>query len=387
MTTDPELHSPAEAIGAQLAATLQEDPNFYLFSPDETTSNRLAAVYDVAARAWAMPQYPWDLPEAADGHIIELLSENVLFATMLGHLLAGHPAMMTSYESFFTIITSQLLQHLKFLQQSASVTWRSAIPAVNLLSTSTCWRQDHNGFTHQSPALISTLLDRPGHFVNCLFPVDDVAARAAYDFMLHSENVVNLTTFNKNPLPRWIDPQHAAFQLENGGASIFQFASDDQTPDFIFTAAGDIPTREALKAIELLHQDLPELHLRFVGLAALTHGAIGTTAHQLTQATFDDYFTTDRPIIATFHGYPATLKSILANYADPARLTVHGFTEQGTTTTPFEMLSLNQATRYHLASDVARQLDRSDLVGRYEMKLLDNSIHAKKHGLDDDSVV
>ena len=150
--------SPARSIGAIMADYMSKHEDFYLFSPDETTSNKLDAVYEVSERAWNLPRQGFDLPESANGRIVEMLSENALFACMVGHLVAGEPAVMTSYEAFFAIITAQILQHLKFLDQSAGVKWRPDYPAANLLSTSTCWRQDHNGFTHQSPALISTLL-------------------------------------------------------------------------------------------------------------------------------------------------------------------------------------------------------------------------------------
>lgn len=404
-----DLYSPALAIGDYLKTYAASHPDFRLFSPDETTSNKLDALYSTTSRAWGnLPLEPWDLPSSPDGRIVELLSENALFATMLGTNLAGHPAMITSYEAFFAIITSQIIQHLKFLEQSAAVSFRPPLPAANLLSTSTCWRQDHNGFTHQSPLLISTLLSRPSRHVNCLFPVDDVAARVACDFMLSSTNVVNLTTFNKTNEPRWIDSHHAKFQYEHG-ASIFQFASDPD-PDFIFTAAGDIATRETLYAIKLLKKSLPDLKLRFVGLNALTsapllssnpevssspvvhhpnyptgeliYGAIGTTDHQLDQSTFNHYFTPDRPIIANFHGFPAALRTILANYTAPSRLSVHGFIEQGSTTTPFEMLSLNRASRYHLALDLVSRLNRPDLVEEYRSVLRMNTTYAYEHGLD-----
>lgn len=143
--------------------------DFYLFSPDETTSNKLDVVYEVSSRLWDLPKEAWDLPESPNGHIVEMLSENALFACMVGHLMNGEPAAMTSYESFFTIIGSQLMQELKFIKQSQAVAWRKPIPAVNLLSTSTCWRQDHNGFTHQSPELISMLLSNPSGLANCIF--------------------------------------------------------------------------------------------------------------------------------------------------------------------------------------------------------------------------
>lgn len=376
-----ESFSSAVRFGELLRAELATNPHFYFFSPDETTSNKLDAVFTAESRAWNLPQYPWDLPESANGRIIELLSENVLFSVMTGHLLNGEPAVMASYEAFFNVITSQIVQHVKFLQQSASVAWRPDYPAANLLSTSTCWRQDHNGFSHQSPLLISALLSMSNAPVNCLFPVDDVATVATFEFMQKTPNVVNLTTLNKIALPRWIDSNHADFQFSNGGASIFGFASDGN-PDFVFTAAGDIATRESLYALDILRRDLPALRFRFVGINALTPNAIGTTVQQLSRDTFVDYFTSDRPIIANFHGYPGAFRQILANYADNSRLTVHGFNDRGSTTTPFEMLSLNHCSRYHLALDVAQKIHRPDLIQKYRAILRKNTLHAESTGLD-----
>jgi len=382
-----EFFSPAKRIGELIRSQIENNRHFYLFSPDETTSNRLDAAYDITTRLWASPRETWDLPESANGQIVELLSENTLFATMVGHILGNHePAMMTSYEAFFNIITSQIIQHTKFLQQSSEVSWRNAdpYPAANLLSTSTCWRQDHNGFSHQTPALISTLLSLPSGKVNCLFPVDDVAASAAFDFMMDSENVVNLTTFNKSEEPRWIDRNHAKFQYENGGASLFGFASNDQ-PNYIFTAAGDIATRETLYAIEILKQDLnnDDFRPRFVGITALTYGAIGTTENRLSPEKFAELYGDWQPIIANFHGYPQTLRSILTNYVNPSRIrAVHGFEDQGSTTTPFEMLRLNHASRYDIALDVARDFNRLDLVEKYENILRANAAYARENGID-----
>jgi len=387
-----DLFSPAKQFGNLLKLEMKNDPSLYLFSPDETTSNKLDATYQVTARAWAMRREIWDMPESTDGRIVELLSENTLFAALIGHILNNREqAFMTSYESFFTIITSQILQHLKFLKQAESSPWRhDPYPSVNLLSTSTCWRQDHNGFSHQSPALISSLLSTPNPRVNCLFPVDDVAATAAFDFMLSSDNVVNLTTFDKNDNPRWIDKNHARFQLENGGASIFGFTSDDN-PDFVFTAAGDIVARESIAAIHLLKQDLPYLKFRFVGIASLTSapidessstGAIGTSRNRFSRDQFADYFTPDKQIIANFHGYAGTLRNILSNYTSPARIHAHGFSEEGSTTTPFEMLTLNHASRYDLAIDVAKICGRSDLVDKYQGIIDQNHAHTKSTGLD-----
>ena len=377
-----EYFSPAERIGELLKDELKNDPYFYFFSPDETTSNKFSAVYDAAKRAWGdLEIRDGDLPEGADGRVIEMLSENVLFSVMTGHLMNGEQAMMGSYEAFFPIITAQLLQQMKFIKQSKQVSWRKPMPAVNLLSTSTCWRQDHNGFTHQSPALISALLAVPSNLANCIFPVDDVAAEEAFNFMLASRDVVNLTTFNKNKMPRYVDSHHAKFMFENGGASLYQFASDDE-PDFIFTAAGDIATRETIEAIKILRHDLPALKLRFVGINALSYRAIGTTENKLKKEVFDELFTTDKPIIANFHGYPATLETILENYADARRLRVHGFYEEGSTTTPFEMLRRNACSRFDLAMDIAKVLGRDKLIEKYEHVLKENHDYALRYGED-----
>lgn len=373
--------SPAKRIGAAMAGYMLRHPDFYLFSPDETTSNKLDATYEISARAWTLPMKDWDLPEAANGHIVEMLSENALFACMVGHLMNDEPAAMTSYESFFTIIASQIMQHIKFLQQSAKVDWRPDIPAANLLSTSTCWRQDHNGFTHQSPALISLLLSNPSNLVNCLFPLDDVAAEAAFIYMVNSKNVVNLTTFNKTDQPRWLDSHQADAQFSSGGASILDFASDDD-PDYIFASVGDIVSCEALAAIDLLRKDLPDKHYRFVNISALSYNAIGTTDHKLSPRQFSQLFLKDKPVIINFHGYPETIRGIFSHYTHPDRLYIHGFMEQGSTTTPFEMLSLNQASRYHLAIDVARLEDRTDLVEKYQKILQEKSAYAREHGED-----
>jgi len=382
--------STAKTLGELLKNEAKVNPSFYLFSPDETTSNKLDAIYDETSRAWSNLEIKsQDMKESDDGRIVELLSENTLFAVMLGHILAGEPAMMTSYEAFFSIITSQIIQHLKFLEQSEKVSWREKYPAVNLLSTSTCWRQDHNGFSHQSPVLISTLLDRPGKNVNCFFPVDSESMEAVYKFLMNSKNVVNLVTFNKTDEPQYIDEVHAEYQL-GFGASIFGFASDGDTFylesdankfDFIFTAAGDIATREAIEAMKIVREDMPELKLRFINILSLTHEKIGTSESVMTKEIFDKLYTKNAPIISNFHGYKETLRNILRNYTN-AEIFAHGFEEQGSTTTPLQMLTLNHASRFDLAIDVARKMNRNDLVEKYQKIIDENREHAHEFGVD-----
>lgn len=379
--TSKKLYSPAKRIGELLTEQFKKDPHFYFFSPDETTSNKFDQIFEVEKRAWNLEQKPWDLPESANGRIIEMLSENVLFSVMTGHLENNEKAMMGSYEAFYPIITSQILQQIKFIKQSKKVSWRKPIPAVNLLSTSTCWRQDHNGFTHQSPALISTLLSHPSNLANCLFPVDSIAAEIAFNFMIDSSNVVNLTTFDKNERPHYTNLEQAKNQLDDGGATIFDFASDPN-PDFIFAAAGDIVSHETLEAIKIIKNDIPEIKIRFININALSYRAIGTTENKLSTDKFNQLFTLDKPIIANFHGYPETLENILENYTERRRLRVHGFNEEGSTTTPFEMLRKNMASRFDLAIDIAKVMGNRSLVSKYEMFLTQNHLHAIKYGKD-----
>lgn len=366
----------AKTFGALLKKQFEKDPHFYLFSPDETTSNRLTEVYDAEKRAWNLGVEDFDLPEAENGRIVELLSENALFAALLGHLSGGEQGMMTSYEAFFSIILSQIFQQIKFYKQMDTVSWRKPWPAVNLLSTSMCWRQDHNGFTHQSPAIISALLDLPSKKVNCLFPVDDSAAEAAFDFMLRSTNVVNLTTFDKNKRPRY-----SQLDRFNEGAVIHNEYSD-KNPDFVIAACGDIVATEAIEAVKLLKGDLPSIKIRFIYINALSYRGIGLVNHKLSKAKFDELFTKDKPILANFHGYPETLENILENYTERKRLRVHGFNEEGSTTTPFEMLRRNMASRYDLAIDIAKVAKRFDLVSKYEAILAQNHLHAITYGTD-----
>jgi xylulose-5-phosphate/fructose-6-phosphate phosphoketolase len=377
-----ERHSAAEMLGACLRDEMERSKDFYLFSPDETSSNRLDEVFEVTGRAWVREVLPWDKNLVADGRVVELLSENALFAVMAGHIFSGGKAAMTSYEAFFSIVGSQVNQHLKFLKQSKEISWRPEYNALNLLSTS-CWqRQDHNGYTHQSPALISEVLAKPSNLVNCLFPVDDVAAVAAWEFMQDARNVVNLTTFNKTKEPRWVDINHARFQLKNGGASVFEFASDPD-PEVVMVGVGDISSKELLYARQIVKLEMPGARIKFVGVGALSYGAIGTTENKLSQEKFDEYFTKDKQILVNFHGYAADMWGILTRYADVGRLEVHGYKDEGSTTTPLDMLMRNGCDRYSLAMAVFQQYGRDDLVEKYQKVMAEAAAHAELYGEDE----
>ncbi len=377
-----EQGSSAEIFGEGLRDEMYRHGDFYFFSPDETTSNRLATAFEASNRAWARKIEPWDKYLAPNGRIVEMLSENTLFAAMAGHILSGGRGCMTSYEAFLPIISSQLDQHLKFLKQSKDFEWREDVHALNILSTS-CWqRQDHNGYTHQNPGLISSILSRPSNLANCFFPVDDVAAAAAWEYMTESENVVNLTTFNKNPQPRWVDMGHARWQLGGGhGCSIFQFASDEK-PDVVVAAIGDIPTVEALEGIKLAKAEAPDLRVRFVGIAALSYAAIGTTDNKLLPHDFDDVFTRSKPIVVNFHGYQETIRVIFSHYVNPIRLSIHGYEDQGSTTTPLDELARNHCSRYDIAADILERTGHYGLTRKFDNLIVENAHFANLTGLD-----
>ena len=371
----------AKTFGECLFDEMQEYDDFYFFSPDETTSNRLDQVFEASDRAWTREIMGWDKHLAPNGRVIEMLSENTLFAVLAGHILSGGRGAMTSYESFFPIISSQVDQYLKFIKQSKELDWRPRYQALNLLSTSCLQRQDHNGFTHQNPALISSLLAKPSNLSNCLFPIDDVAAAAAWEFMTKTKDVLNLVTFNKIPETRWIDINHARFQLTNGGASVFQFISDEN-PDLIVTGIGDIPSGEAIAAIKLAKEEVPELRIRYVGIAALSYAAIGTTENKLKPQDFDDYFTTDKPIIVNFHGYAESIRAIFSHYADMRRVDIHGYGDQGSTTSPLDELTRNYCSRYDICINILERTGHHEMTQKYRDLIEENVRYATLYGID-----
>lgn len=385
--------SPAKAFGALLSEKMQSDPDFYLFSPDETTSNKIDAVYSQTTRAWGdLVIEKWDMPESATGRIVELLSENVLFSTMVGHLMTGKDALMTSYEAFFSIILSQIVQHLKFLEQAETVSWQKSYPSANLLSTSTCWRQDHNGFSHQSPILLSALLARPGHHVSCLFPLDAESVKPCFNYLFERQNQVNLVTLNKTDQPVFLNEKQAELCF-NQGISFFdttklgaplQVLGTSEIPeyDYIFVAAGDISFNESYQAVKQLQQDLPNLKIGLAYISALTYAGIGFADHPLLSSHFNQMFGSSAKIIANFHGYPHDLKNILANYTNPKRIFAHGYQEQGSTVTPFAMLVMNQTSRFHLMLDVAKAKKSPDLVNKYQSEIDSRMAYALEHGED-----
>lgn len=384
--------SSAKALGAILDYEAKTNPDFYLFSPDETYSNKLDAIFNSTKRQWQRPIKSYEHDLGSEGQVIELLSENTLFAMLTGHILNGKQGALTSYEAFLPIISSQLDQYVKFLKQSREVSWRKPVSPLTILSTSTCWRQDHNGYSHQNPSLITSALAKPSDLTTCFFPIDATAAEASWYCAKAQPSRVNIITFNKTDEPQFVTQHQAIYELQSGGASLHYYASDDtDEPDIVLTSAGDIVSRETLYAMEIAKREYPEARLRYVGVSALSYNKIGTTQNFLSQNRFNDLFTTNKPIISVFHGYADTLKSILSQYTPSSRISAHGYAEEGSTTTPFDMLARNRCSRYNIVIDIFAHLTSehkisiekaTKIIQKYQNKLAENQQYIKENGID-----
>lgn len=367
-----------------------DNKNFRIMSPDETYSNKLDQIFQTVSRSWQWPIMPWDKDLSQDGRVMEMLSEHNMQGLMQGYVLTGRHAMFASYEAFLQIIGSMVDQYAKFLTQSRGVAWRGTIPSINYILTSSGWRQDHNGFSHQNPGLIDDLLRRQSNFCDVYFPGDGNTTLVALEKMLSSVRQINAIVAGKTVEPRWLTPELARKQVD-AGLMIWDFASDDQ-PDLVMAACGDYPTKETMAAIDIIKTERPEVKIRCVNISSLTTMGFGTLSNTADQKYFDHIFTEDKPVILNFHGYPQTIKSILFNYAvDSTRFDVRGYKEIGSTTTPFDMHVRNETSRYDLAIAAFRQLghdgvvpvqEAEHLAAKYRQKIADNTAYIIANGID-----
>lgn len=362
--------------------------NFRLFSPDETTSNRLQAVFEVTKRAWNLPIKLWDDFYAPDGRVMEILSEQGLQGLYQGYNLTGRYGAMTSYEAFMPIAGSMVDQYAKFLKQAEWAEFRHRLAPMVYLLTSVGWRQDHNGFSHQNPGFIANLLNHQAGS-SVFFPSDQNAMLTVLDKIYSSTNTINAVVAGKQEQKLWRNLNQAQADVASGAAIWSELSDDD--PDVVLVAAGDYVLSEAVQARELIKQELPDVRVRFVYVSSLTCGAIGCHDYQLDQAEFEQIFTADRPIIFNFHGYPETIKAILFNYLTTNRASVHGYREQGSTTTPFDMMVRNQTSRWHLLMATVEafaktgQLSadkRDQIFAKYHQKITEHVDYIKQHGVD-----
>ena len=364
--------------------------NFRLLSPDETYSNKLDQVFAETSRAWQWPIESWDKDLSPDGRVMELLSEHTLQGLAQGYILTGRHAMFASYEAFIQVISSMMDQYAKFLKQSKEVTWRGLIPSLNYILTSSGWRQDHNGFSHQNPGFIDDALRRQGDFVEVYFPPDGNTTLAVLEHMMSSTQRINILVAGKTQEPRWLTPELAQQSLKEG-ISVWDFASDEN-PDVVLVGIGDYLTKEVMAAIDLCKQAMPTIKIRCLNVTTLSSCGFGHHDAAIMQEEFDRKFTTDMPVICNFHGYPETLKAILFNFVnDTSRFDIRGYIESGSTTTPFDMHVRNHTSRYDLVMAVFGKIaergrlpqeDAQHIVSRYQQKIDDNTAYIKEHGID-----
>ncbi len=341
--------------------------NFRLFGPDETASNRLTPVFEATNRAWDTEILPTDDHLAPDGRVMEVLSEHLCQGWLEGYLLTGRHGLFNCYEAFIHIIDSMFNQHAKWLKMTREIPWRRPIASLNYLLTSHVWRQDHNGFSHQDPGFIDYVVNKKSEIIRVYLPPDANTLLSVADHCLRSRHYVNVIVAGKQPALTYLSMDEAILHATRG-IGIWPWASnDDGDPDVVIASAGDVPTLEALAAVALIRELLPELRVRFINVVDLMRLQDSTEhPHGLTDREFDALFTADRPVIFAFHGYPWLIHRLAYRRTNHANLHVRGYKEEGTVTTPFDMVMRNDLDRFHLVMDV---IDRVPSLGSHAAEL------------------
>ncbi|MEV2241206.1 phosphoketolase family protein [Micromonospora sp. NPDC049891] len=328
--------------------------SFRLFGPDEVASNRLQAAFEVTGRAWVAGTVDGDEHLSPDGRVMEVLSEHLCQGWLEGYLLTGRHGIFTSYEAFIHIVDSMVNQHAKWLKVTRGIPWRQPVASLNYLLSSHVWRQDHNGFSHQDPGFIDHVMNKKAEVVRVYLPPDANTLLSTMDHCLRSRHYINVVVAGKQPAPSWLTMDEAIAHCRRG-LGIWDWASTDDgsEPDVVLACAGDVPTLETLAAADLLHQHLPELKVRVINVVDLMRlQPASEHPHGLPDSEFDTLFTQDKPIIFAYHGYPWLIHRLTYRRTNHDNLHVRGYKEEGTTTTPFDMVMLNDLDRFHLVIDV-----------------------------------
>ncbi|MHB1109968.1 MAG: phosphoketolase family protein [Devosia sp.] len=394
-----EVPLPGAVVGetTRIAGTFLRDvmqlndaeKNFRVFGPDETESNRLSPLFEVTDRVFTGEIIDTDTQLSPDGRVMEVLSEHLCQGWLEGYLLTGRHGFFSCYEAFIHIIDSMFNQHAKWLKVSKEVPWRKPIASLTYLLTSHVWRQDHNGFSHQDPGFIDHVANKKADTIRVYLPPDANTLLSVVDHCLRSRDYINVIVAGKQPQLQWLD-RDAAIAHCTTGLGIWKWASNcgDEEPDAVIAGAGDVPTMEALAATMLLREQLPELKLRFVNVVDLMAlQAPSQHPHGLDDAAFDAMFTTDKPVIFAYHGYPALIHRLTYRRTNHANFHVHGYREEGTTTTPFDMTVLNELDRFHLAQAVVERIqrlaaEREAFAQFVSTKLAAHGAYIRQHGDD-----
>ena len=352
--------------------------NFRLVGPDETVSNRLEAVLEVTAREWMGERSELDEGLAPDGRVLEILSEHTCQGWLEGYLLTGRHGMFSCYEAFIHIVDSMFNQHAKWLKVSRGIPWRRPIASLNYLLTSHVWRQDHNGFSHQDPGFIDHVMNKKAEVIRVYLPPDANTLLSVADHCLRSRSYVNVIVAGKQPAPTWLTIEEAADHCARG-LGVWPWASSEGEgdPDVVLACAGDVPTLETLAAVKMLRSRFPDLRVRVVNVVDLMRlQPASEHPHGLSDTDFDAIFTTDRPVIFAYHGYPWLIHRLTYRRANHHNIHVRGYKEEGTTTTPFDMVMMNDLDRFHLVIDV---IDRVPSLGGHAAVVRQEMVDARAH--------
>ncbi len=355
-------------LGTYLRDVIRLNPaHFRLFGPDETESNRLGAVFEVTDRQWEAESLPGDDHLARAGRVMEVLSEHQCQGWLEGYLLTGRHGLFNCYEAFIHIIDSMFNQHAKWLKTTREIQWRPPIASLNYLLSSHVWRQDHNGFSHQDPGFIDHVVNKKAEIIRVYLPPDANTLLSIADHCLRSRHYVNVIVAGKQPALNYLSMEDAVLHCARG-IGIWEWASnDDGDPDVVVACCGDVPTLEALAAVDILRTELPDLRVRFVNVVDLMRLQPDTEhPHGLSDSEFDTLFTADKPVVFAFHGYPWLIHRLTYRRTNHANIHVRGYKEEGTTTTPFDMVMLNDLDRFHLVMDV---IDRVPSLGSHAAAL------------------
>ena len=354
----------------------EETRNFRIFGPDETLSNRLGKVFEVTNRDWNGEHIGNDEFLSTDGRVMDsMLSEHMCEGWLEGYLLTGRHGFFASYEAFIRVVDSMVAQHAKWLKVTSEIPWRQKIASLNLILSSNVWQQDHNGYTHQDPGFLDHIANKKADVARIYLPPDSNCLLSTFDHCIRSKNYVNVIVASKHPRPQWLTMKQAVKHCTQG-VGIWDWASNDQgcAPDVVIACAGETPTLEALAAVTILHENMPELKVRFINVVDLMKLESSTKhPHGLTDVDYDALFTKDKPIIFAFHGYP-TLVHELTYYRHNRNLHVFGYEEEGTITTPFDMRVQNQLDRFHLVEAVINNLPQLSNKGAYLLQQMKDSL-------------
>jgi len=385
---------PTRVLGEMLRDVVRLNPaTFRIFGPDETASNRLGAVLEATDKAWSAEILPTDEHLAPDGRVLEILSEHVCQGWLEGYLLTGRHGVFNCYEAFIHIVDSMFNQHAKWLKTTRAIPWREPIASLNYLLSSHVWRQDHNGFSHQDPGFIDHVVNKKAEVIRVYLPPDANTLLSVADHCLRSRDYVNVIVAGKQPQPDWLTMEEAVLHCTRG-IGIWPWASTDGggEPDVVLGCAGDVPTLESLAAVAILRERLPDLKVRVVNVVDLMRLQDDREhPHGLTHREFDALFTTDRPIVFAYHGYPWLIHRLTYRRTNHANLHVRGYKEEGTTTTPFDMVMLNDLDRFRLVIDVIDRVPGlADRAGGLRQEMQDRRVAARaytrEHGEDDPEI-